>query len=230
MGLPYFKAAFAACVGATAVIADPCNAKAMDVGQCFDRATLLHKLQEEEQQPIVFANEPSVKQGKSESRLFTTNAKGSIGYLIAGNEPREVGATRACVKLRFKDVEIFDARDPGVDPRALIKTEDPAKALAECEKAGRGRCDVHSRFLASQDQGGYRVMMQAHIAELQTDGSYTTGDLVTLTRQLEGRKLGTWAITSAAGAYTIARAYTDMAYAPYALKILDGRRPMRRAR
>jgi hypothetical protein len=226
--------AAAAAIATTAAMAAPMQeAKAMDVKQCFERAVLLQKLQEEGQQYIAFANEPLVDKDKSEARLFTGNKAGTVGYIIGGDQPKEVGSTQGCVELRLKDVEIFDARVPGVDPKALIKTEDPAKALLQCDKSGRGRCDVHSRSLASQDRDGYRVMMQAHIAELQPDGSYATGDLVTITGHLEkqkltGRlegmeKLGTWAITSTAGAYTIARAFTDMTYAPYALKILDER-------
>jgi hypothetical protein len=230
MALSYLKAAFVAAFAATAAIAMPMQqAKAMDLGRCFERAALLQKLEEEGQQVVVFANEPLVTRNESgyesESRLFTSNATGSVGYIIGGNKPKEVGATQGCVKLRLTDVTILDARVAGVDPKALLKTEDPATALSECKEAGAGRCNVHSRFLASQDRDGYRVMMQAHIAELQPDGkTYAKGDLVTLTGQMEGRQLGTWAITSPAGAYTIARAYTDIAYAPYAIKVLDERR------
>ncbi len=222
------RTAFTAAVAALGMGAMSHQADAMDVGQCFDRAALQQKLQEEGQWPVAFANEPLDNQDKPEGRLFTSDAAGSVGYMIGGNQPREVGATRACVELRLKDVKVFDARVPGVDLGALIKTEDPATALRECEAIGRGTCDIHSRFLAAQDRDGYRVMMQAHIAELQPDKkTYATGDLVTLTGQMAGRKLGTWAVTSAAGAYTIARAYEDIAYAPYALKVLDDRKSAR---
>lgn len=74
-------AAAAAIATTAAMVAPMQKAKAMDVGQCFERAVLLQKLQEEGQQYIAFANEPLVDKDKSEARLFTGNKAGTVGYL-----------------------------------------------------------------------------------------------------------------------------------------------------
>jgi hypothetical protein len=202
----------------------------MDVGQCFEMVVIKQKLQDEGQQHIAFANEARVDNDKDEVQVFTSDAKGDVGYVLSGNQPKSAVSTRGCVALRLQNVKIFDARVPGVDNGTLIKTEDPATARRQCEAVGTGTCGLHSRLLADQDRGGYRVMMQGTVMHHQPDGTYIPGGLVTVTAQMEGEKIGTLGYTSQAGAYTIATAFTDMAYAPYALEILDGRGPMRGAR
>src|SRR4051812_33926215 len=116
------NAVFASAIAATAAMAVPTHeAKAMELGKCFERAVLIQKLQDEGQQPVVFANEPLVYEDKSEARLYTSNEDGTVGYLISGDQPKEVGSTRGCIEVRLKGIEIFDARVSGVDPKALIR-------------------------------------------------------------------------------------------------------------
>ena len=180
-------------------------------------------MQEEGQQYIAFANEARVDNDKDEVQVFTTDAKGDVDYILSGNQPKSAVSTRGCVELRLQNVKIFDARVPGIDPGALIKTEDPGIAKRQCEAIGVGGCNLHSKFLAEQARAGYRVMMQGTAMNHLPNGTYTPGQLVTLTGQMDGEKIGTLAYTSKEGAYSIATAFTDIAYAPYALKILDER-------
>jgi hypothetical protein len=196
------------------------QAKALDVGQCFSMADMKLKLLAEGQQYIAFANEPVVDQNKMEVRVFTSDIAGNVGYVLSGNQPKEAVSTQACVELRLQNVHIFDARMPGVDSAALVNEDRPA-AMRQCETL-QG-CNIHGQFLADQEKAGYRVMLQGTLMHRQPDGTYSPGNLATLTGQMDNKKMGALAYTSKAGAYTIATAFIDIAYSPYALRILDGR-------
>jgi hypothetical protein len=227
MALSYLKAAFVAGFAATAAMAMPTQqAKAMDVGQCFSAPEMRQHLQDERQQKIALGDEPAVnpKPGAPlfEMRAFTTDADGN-GYILSGNLPKRFASTEICVSVRLKNVKIFDARVPGVDPKALVH-EDPVKAERQCQTSGSALCNLHSTALANSDRDGYRVMMQGTRMARQPDGTYKPGDLVTLTGQMQGDKKGMLSHTSPEGAFTLATTFANVAYSEYAIKTLEDER------
>jgi hypothetical protein len=194
--------------------------EAMDVEQCLSATEMKQKLNEEGQQYVAIANEPVIDQDKEKIRVFTSNSTGTNGYVLSGDQPRALVSSQFCVSLRYKDVKIFDANEPGVNSGALVKTENSEIARRQCEH-DKGTCSLHSTTLAAQAKNGRRVMMQATLMHRQRDGTYSPGNLLTLTGQMEGERRGTLGYTSSVGAYTIVTPFDNVTYGPYALKILE---------
>ncbi len=169
--------------------------------------------------------------------MFTADEQGRVGYLIQSDQPMGTPATSGCVTLRYHDVRLYDARQPGV-PNDVLVNSTPQAAAARCEQLHRETCVFLNEALERIDSTGERVAIQAYTVRELDDGRFVNGsEMITVTltmpgngltldgeRYPDGDQLGTLVFsTLPEGATSIAEVFRDGAYTERALAILDSR-------
>lgn len=171
--------AFGAAMAAAMAFSSP--ALALDAKQCLPMAEMNAALKAEGQRTLIIGNRIAAvgREGSTETRMVravntvTSNADGSIGYQLEGNNPRSIPSTQVCVRAKLTDIQLFDARRTDIPQAAYLGGEFD---LAVQEKAAKG---VRPMLLASTVFGsgptehrGLPLMVFGNIAE--RGGTITT--------------------------------------------------------
>lgn len=117
----------AAFLGAVAM-ATP--AHALDAKQCLPMAEMNAALKADNQRSLILGNRHGmavVVNGDARNGVLTpnymnavtSNADGSVGYQIEGDQPRDQISTQVCVRAKLTNVQLLDARSTDI-PNAVL--------------------------------------------------------------------------------------------------------------
>lgn len=170
------------------------TAHAIDDDECGTPAQITERMKAEGQRS--FATAEQVQRINDRNHLygmvFTVNADFSVGYILQSDQPTGEPASKFCIYKRLENIRLFDARNPGVDPATLLKT-DEAEAHKRCEeliaegKLNAGTCGTLNASIQGGEPFGERVMFQGFITEKQTNGTYRKNNtLATITGNIGG--------------------------------------------
>ncbi|TXH08607.1 MAG: hypothetical protein E6R02_09590 [Gammaproteobacteria bacterium] len=99
------------------------------------------------------------------ANVFTSNADGSLGYRLEGNQPLGTPSTSFCVGARYTNIRFNDWNRAGVPEFARIAAPDPLTLQARCNDPAYTNglaCGSAQRVLETADRtDGLRVMMSA---------------------------------------------------------------------
>lgn len=169
-------------------------AYADDDADCGTPAEITQRMKAEGQRSFAMAelvkweNEKNVFYGV----IYTVNADLSVGYILQSDQPPGRTASRFCIDKRLENIRMFDAREPGLDPAALLRADEAEaeKRCAELVRSGRleaGTCRPLNVLLRSVEPYGERAMFQGFVTHKQSDGRYIrTGTLATITGSISG--------------------------------------------
>ena len=145
-------------------------ALALEPKQCLSLADMNKAMQAEGQRSLVVGNrsamhnDASAQSGVSVSlyvNLFTSNSDGSLGYNLEGDKPMGTPSEKVCVRSKFINIALFDARKSGTPPAA--------KRGGEFDKS-----------LQRNELLGTRPMLQADAIATAPDGTVHKGNGLTL--------------------------------------------------
>lgn len=243
----------AAALTATIALTSP-PAHAVDVGWCGTPEEMSALMREEGQRSLAVGNQHIAFEIDDDGEIhgadrfvgliLTADLDGRVGYLIQADQPMGTPSTRSCIALRFHDVRLYDARQPGVPDETLIDSTEEA-ALARCAAIAEtgliavGSCGFHNTAWQASVRVGEGMLLQAYSTTRRSDGSYATDDgLITVTligpgngRDREGERSperdgrGVILVTALPeGAMIITTVFVDGAYTQHALDLLASRR------
>lgn len=94
--------------------------------RCYEGAAAVAQLKAElkaaDQQPVIIGNRTG---GNWNVNLFTSDAKGEIGYNIEGNQRFGSGieSTTLCVAAKYRSIVMNDVSRPGIPSWALVGSD-----------------------------------------------------------------------------------------------------------
>lgn len=166
-------------------------ANAADIGECRTPEAMTAALKAEDQHSIASAQ--LITPDKSLYGLIVTmSGDRKTGYILKADKPLGDRASQICVYNRMADIRLFDARQPGVPPAALLRAPD-ADALRHCDelaaqgKLKRGGCGALNADLRKIEALGERVVLQGFLTRKDGEGRYVPdGTLATITGRIGG--------------------------------------------
>lgn len=167
------------------------RAQAADNGECATPEAMTAKLKAENQRSIATA-ELLTDAKELFGIVLTMSADRRVGYILKGDRPTDERSSQICVYKRLADIRLFDARQPGPPPGALLKAPE-SEALQRCDElAGRGvfqrgACGSLNTILRKIEGSGERVVLQGFMVEKDHAGRYQpNGTLATVTGRIGG--------------------------------------------
>jgi hypothetical protein len=114
--------------------------------------------------------------------ILSTDAEGSVGYVLQTDKKLGQGATTMCVRNRLAKVRLYDPRKPGTPPDVFVKASELA-AERRCDSllAGGGAptgCASLNNALRESERAGWRVLLQAFNQRMQKNGSYASDNIL----------------------------------------------------
>lgn len=121
-------AALATAMPSATVLAEPVSTTAtLTSGQCMSMADMNTAMRAAGQRTLIIGDRAALidEGGPSEHvrrwvNTVTSNADGSVGYQIEGNNPRATQSTEVCVRVRLTNVRLLDARLDAVPNEVLL--------------------------------------------------------------------------------------------------------------
>lgn len=137
------------------------NAYALETGQCIPAREARAEFAAQGMNPIIVGNRTGY--GYPVSLIFFSDAGGSRGYLIRGDEPLGQQSDTVCVESVYRDARLNDIARPGVP--AWAKMGGTAKAAeAVCKRDHLGYqelCGFHDDSVIGLEKNGQHVMLVA---------------------------------------------------------------------
>ena len=167
------------------------QANAMDNNEEGTPQEISAKLRAEGQHPLGHADAKG-SDNLLHGLIFTSNADGTVGYILQSDQPFGDKANKFKVYRRLTDVQVYDGRNPPELGRVLLKADDSAaiKRCKELEKSGavlKGECIPFNKTIRADALRNQRVMIQALNVDKTADGSYKpNGVLTTVTGNFSG--------------------------------------------
>lgn len=186
------------------------NVYALEPKQCLSMADMNAALKAEGQRTLFIANRTALKSAPERKsgiaadqwvNTFTSNANGSLGYNLEGDKKKGELSSLVCVRAKYINVRLYDARKPGTPPAA---------------KRG-GNFDLS---LKSNEALGTRPAMQADTIATAPDGSVREGNGLTLLANMKAK--GAYMVVNYEGGDSADLfMMTDAEYTPTALARLE---------
>ncbi|MBO9712690.1 hypothetical protein [Sphingomonas sp.] len=139
------------------------------------------------------------------ANAVTSNADGSVGYQLEGDLPRAQSSTRMCVVARLTNIRLIDARLPVAKPLSLFGPSFDAE-------------------MRQKEKIGTRPMVIADTVHRNADGSTRSGLPMIIFWNGGQRSASIYALRGENKPVMLVL-MGDTDYTPYALQILDARRP-----
>lgn len=116
--------------------------------------------------------------------IFTVNADGSTGYILMSDKDSGTRANKICVHERMTEIQVFDARKPGLPPESLMRATDEdgkrrCDALVRDRKLDPGTCGTLNADLKAGEKHGEHVMFHGFNVSRQKDGSFAKDGTLT---------------------------------------------------
>lgn len=146
------------------------SAYALEPKQCLPMAEMNAALKAEGQRTLIIGNRAAGRNSsasvsgvkiKKWVNTFTSNADGTLGYNLEGDKPAGQPSETVCVRGKFINVKLYDARKHGTP-----------------EAARRG--GEFDTYLSDNETKGTRPMLQADAIATAPDGTVTLGNGITL--------------------------------------------------
>jgi hypothetical protein len=121
-------------------------------------AQLKMELKAADQQPVIIGNRTG---GNWNVNLFTSDAKGEIGYNVEGNQRFGSGieSTTLCVAAKYRSIVMNDVSKPGIPAWALVGSD--AKIAGPIAKRLRYGAGVHDDTVRTGERNGFHVALGA---------------------------------------------------------------------
>ena len=196
---------------AISINAAPTVVWGLEAQQCLPIAQMNMALKSEGQRTLVIGNREALNNAPERSSgvkitryadAVTSNADGTVGYQLEGDLPRDQSSTSMCVRAKLTNVQLFDARVPGLNRAAFLG----------------GEFDEQVRVL---ERGGTRPMIIADTVHRRPDGSERLGLPMVLFGNIAQRSASIQTKgPDGKGAFMVLMGDTD--YTPEALRRLGG--------
>ena len=119
--------ALACATPSTIAVAQPTPTAQLQSGQCMPMADLNAAMRAQGQRTVIIGDRAAVMNDGQPNAFVrrwvntvTSNADGSVGYQIEGNNPRATQSTEVCVAARLTNVRLLDARLSTVPNEVLL--------------------------------------------------------------------------------------------------------------
>lgn len=177
------KSAFTASLLATAVAASP--AFALEAKQCLSMADMNVALKAEGQRTIIIGDRvaindaPQKKSGVNVTRYVntvTSNADGSRGYQLEGDNPRDQASTNVCIRAQLTNVRLFDARVNSIPQAAFLGGQFDAVVRENAAKGTRPMMVANTLHVAANgtEKQGLSLVMFGNVTGESKSGSLVT--------------------------------------------------------
>lgn len=192
------------------------SAQALTTGQCSPAADVRAELAAEKQQTIILGNRSG--SGHPTTLAFTSNADGSKGYMLLGDEPVGTQAVIICVQSVYRDIRLNDVTKPGV-PSWAKRSVDPKRVAELCDGGHlgyQGTCMRQDESLANLERNGQRVLFKAIGTAMNPQGNAQREDQLIYVTLEPKEAIGLIDATTVEGAAYMLWAYSKVSLTQYA--------------
>ncbi len=190
--------------------------------KCYEGAAAVAQLKAElkaaDQQPVIVGNRTG---GNWNTNLFTSDAKGEIGYNIEGNQRFGSGieSTTLCIRTKYRSVVMNDVSRPGIPNWALVGSD--AKIAGPIAKRIGYGAGVHDDTIRTGERNGFHVALGAVTLVDDGKGHERDGPLMLVDFSPTDPKLGGgMSITGTDGVRKDLFDMIEVQYGPRALGLL----------
>ena len=140
-------------------------AMALEPKQCLSMTEMNAALKAEGQRTMIIGDRQALQNptGKIADasilrfvNTVTSNDDGSVGYQLEGNLPRAQASTKVCVGAKLTNVQLFDARRPGL-PQAVMLGGEFEKVIRETAEEKGTRPMVYADTVHKRPDGSSRI-------------------------------------------------------------------------
>lgn len=181
---------------------------ALEPRQCLSMTEMNASLVAEGQRTLIIGNRIAFLDGPGDRieagrsvNTFTSNADGSVGYNLEGDKPMGEPSTQVCVRAKFTNIVLYDARKPGTPQ-------------------GAWRGEPFDAHLRENEAADYRPMLQGDAVTRSATGEWVIANGMTLLGRIAGQ--GAWLeVNYADGRYADIMFMGDVSYTPTALARIE---------